>query len=246
MLQKDQGVVLGISRSGETSLLVTFLGACSGKIRLVAKGVLSPRHATHGLLEPGNHVEVVYYYKEGRSAHYLREASRLSAPGAGRDSLEHMAVRLAAVELLDRVCYAGGPDEDIVAVAVDFLTCAAGDPLVAFLAFEAKLLATLGAAPDVTTCARCAAAPDGGAYDAREGASYCVEHAGGIEDALELSAEAAGLLRAALARPIAETAASAATRAARKQVGKILHWTYTLHVQGYRLPRSLDLLRSRN
>jgi len=246
MLQKDQGVVLGVSRSGETSLLVTFLGRRSGKIRLVAKGVLSPRHPTHGLFEAGNQVEVVYYYKEGRSAYFLREASPLSAPGAGRDSLEHLAVRLAAVELLDCVCYAGGPDEEIVAVAVDFLACTAGDPLVAFLAFEAKLLAALGAAPDVTTCARCAAAPDAGAYDAREGVSYCAAHAAGIADAIAIDAEAATLLRAALSRPIVETAALAAPRTARKQVGKILHWTYTLHVEGYRLPRSLDLLRSRN
>jgi hypothetical protein len=29
----------------------------------------------------------------------------------------------------------------------------------------------------------------------------------------------------------------------RKQLGRLVHWTYTYHVQGYHLPRSLNLIQ---
>ncbi|MEJ2720147.1 MAG: recombination protein O N-terminal domain-containing protein [bacterium] len=63
MIKKDEGVILRSARSGETSKLVTFLGLESGKIRLIAKGALGGKSPFRGVLEPGNHLEIVYYFK---------------------------------------------------------------------------------------------------------------------------------------------------------------------------------------
>ena len=103
MLVKDEGIVLSVSRSGDTSLGVVFLGRASGKIRLLAKGALSPKYPGRGVLESGNQVEVVYYHKDGYSTFYLKEVSLVASPAAGRESLPHLAANLAALELLSHV-----------------------------------------------------------------------------------------------------------------------------------------------
>ncbi|MCI0452720.1 MAG: recombination protein O N-terminal domain-containing protein, partial [Candidatus Latescibacteria bacterium] len=64
MLVKDSGIVISVSRSGETSLGLVFLGRACGKVRLLAKGALSPKHPGRGALEPGNQIEIVYYHRD--------------------------------------------------------------------------------------------------------------------------------------------------------------------------------------
>lgn len=244
MLQKDSGIVLAVARSGETSLSVIFLGRASGKIRLLAKGVLGPKHPSRGVVEPGNEVEVVFYHKDGYQSFYLKETSLIACPAAGRESLPHLAANLAALELLNQVCVPGASlDDGIVDTTAAFLQSSPSkDPLLVFLAFEIKLLEVLGVAPDTFGCVHCGTAPDGGLYSPRDGVSFCAEHGTFVPESVTLSEE---LLRTAVRcaedsfDAIAEGGVS---RAARKELGRLVHWTYTYHVQGYHLPRSLSLL----
>ena len=243
MLEKDDGIVLRAVRSGETSLRVTLLGRRAGKIGLMAKGAMGSKHPARGLLEPGNHLEIVYYFKEGRTLFFLREASLVAPSLHARDSLEAMAVRLAAVEILDQVCYPGSPDEGVVAVAAAFLDGPAPeDPLVYFLAFELALLGALGATPGLTHCDRCGRTLDTGVYDARAGASFCRAHAPGGGETITLTAPLLEGLARLMNGTLAEAAACTLDSRVRKALGKLLHWTYTFHVQGYSLPNSLNLL----
>jgi recombinational DNA repair protein (RecF pathway) len=209
----------------------------------MAKGALSPKHQFRGLLETGTHIETVFYYKENRSVYFVREASPLSPPFAGRDSLPHMAVRLAAMELLDLVCYPGSSDEGIVDLAVEFIRVGdANVPLLLFLAFELKLLAALGAFPELSGCAHCGAGLGGGAYNARDGVAYCRSHAGEAPDALSLSPVLIAAIDEYSNEPLTAAAAGEMDPRTRKDLGKIVHWTYTFHVQGYSLPKSLSLI----
>lgn len=247
MLEKDEGVVLKASRSGETSLLVTFLSRRRGKIRLMGKGVLSPKSSSRGLLETGNHLEVVFYYKENRSVYFLKEATALAPRVSRRDSLPHLATWLAAMELLDQVCYPGSAEESITELAVEYLAAspAAVDPLYLFLAFELKLLSALGALPDLFDCARCGRSAAGGVYEARDGSGYCAEHASEPDDvrgSVRLSATVLQQAHRCKAEPLSVLAGEEVTRQTRKALGKIVHWTYTFHVQGYSLPKSLSLI----
>lgn len=243
MLVKDEGVVLRVARSGESSLLVTFLSRGMGKVRLLAKGVLGPRQPSRGMLDVGNHLEALFYYKEGRNVYYLKEASLLSPPWPNRESLPHLAACLAVAELLDQVCYAGGADESVLDLAVDFVRAGGGDdPLLLFLAFELKLLMSLGTYPELTRCAVCGDEVAGGEYDAREGESRCSRHTTGIVDGVALSGELLLAARECTDIPLEELSRKTIRREARKELGKLVHWTYTYHVQGYSLPKSLTLI----
>jgi DNA repair protein RecO (recombination protein O) len=297
MLQKDEGIILRTSRRGETSKDLVFLGRRSGKIRLIAKGALGPKSGFRGLLEPGNHLAVLYYFKEGRTLFYLKEAHVLFTGAAGRDSLDRLVIMLAALELLDGVCFTASPEPRLVDTAMAFLRCpAAADPLFMFLVFELRLLEVLGVLPDFFRCSSCDRGTGGGFFDPRTGECSCPEHAslyasgtaadpdevtdtstaadvepsaaagpitsaGGSRpddsirpvdpsrlagrEGLRISPGLLDLLRACFSSPFDSLNVREVDEKLRKDLGNIIHRTYTYHVQGYRLPGSLKLLMDR-
>jgi hypothetical protein len=88
----------------------------------------------------------------------------------------------------------------------------------------------------------CGTSPDGGLYSPRDGVSFCAEHGTVVPESVSLSEE---LLRAAVRcaeDSFDAIAQGGVSRSARKELGRLVHWTYTYHVQGYHLPRSLSLL----
>jgi DNA repair protein RecO len=245
MLLRDTGIVLSTERRGETSLSTVFLGRAAGKTRLLVKGALSAKHPSRGALEPGNEVEVLYYQRDGQATLYLKEVSLLRAPEAGRDSLPHLAANLAALELLNLVCVAQASiDSEVVDTAAAFLAAPpATDPLFLFLAFEIKLLAALGVSPDTVDCVHCGESPNDGIYSPRDGVSFCAEHRSSVPEAVRLSPEIVAATGYCAEQPFDVLAREAVTRVVRKELGRLVHWTYTYHVQGYHLPRSLNLIQ---
>ncbi len=244
MLIKDRGLVLSAARSGETSLSFVFLGRDSGKVRVMSKGAFGPKHPGRGAIEPGNEIEVLFYQREGYATRYLKEASLVATPRAGRESLPHLAAGLAALELLDQVCVPGATlDDSIVDTAAAFLSAPMSeDPLLLFLAFEIKLLAALGVSPDTMSCVECGADPADGTYSPRDGVSFCAEHRAAYPEAVDLTRDVVMAAAWCAQEPYMKLAAREISRAARKELGRLVHWTYTYHVQGYHLPRSLNLL----
>ncbi len=244
MLSRDTGIIIATARSGETSLSVIFLGRVAGKLRLLAKGAVSAKHPSRGALEPGNEVEVLYYHREGQSTSYLKEVSLVRSPRAGRDSLPHLAANLAALELLNQVCVPNASiDSDLVDTTVAFLASpAAHDPLFLFLAFQIKLLGALGVSPGTVDCVRCGERPDGGIYSPRDGVSFCSEHGTHVPEAVKLSPEIVNAAEQCAAESFDVLSHEAVARGVRKELGRLVHWTYTYHVQGYHLPRSLNLI----
>jgi DNA repair protein RecO (recombination protein O) len=243
MIRKDRGVVLRSNRSGETSTLVTLLGRDSGKVRMLGKGARSARSPFRGALEPGNILDVVYYYREGRTLFFVKEVHVHSTLDSLRASLTGIASVLAALELLDKVCFWGSPDEHVVDLAFDYLACKdAADVLWLFLVFEHKLLNVLGALPDFSACARCGKPIVEGYIHPEDGAALCMSHSTAAPQRVRIDAEAAALLADMASSTLADLASRTVTRPARKRLGKIMHWTYTFHVQGYSLPEALKLI----
>ncbi len=243
MLEKAEGVVLSTRRSGESSVSATALLARHGKIRLTAKGVLSKKDGRRGALQPGHHVQVLFYLKPNRHVYFVKEVDLVGRPAAADSSLELMASRLAAMEILDLVCYPGSPADEVVELAIDFVSAPAPqDPLLMFLAFAAKLLERLGAFPDVETCAECGKAADEGIYRFAEGSTVCRSHGAGGEGTMVLRSAVREALLGCLTADFEVLGGATLAPESRKDLGKLIHWTYTSHVQGYSLPKSLSLL----
>jgi len=247
MLRKDDGILLKSARQGETSRVVTFLGRESGKIRLLAKGALGHKSPFRGLLEPGNLVEAVYYYRKGRSQFFLREVHVRDGIRADREPLESVASTLAILELLDQTSYWESPDERIVDLAGEYFAATRdGDPLFIFLAFGFKLLDVFGAMPELSACQVCEKPLTSGFYHPAEGASACAAHSSGATKRIRLSADLLGLLEQMAAIPLRELTSATVDPDLRKRLGRVLHWTYTFHIHGYNLPEALKLIPSKH
>ncbi len=243
MIRKDDGVVLKTARSGETSKLVTFIGRESGKVRLLAKGALKENSPLRGAVEPGNHLEVLYYFRENRTLYYVKEAHVHSSLDTRRDSLARLSLALAVLELVDDVCYWESPEERIVDLVLEYLRHAeAEDPVLFFLAFEFKLLAVLGALPDFPVCSVCGESPADGFFHPEAGVSACPRHSESSSRRIELDRDSVAVLAALAVQPLAAAARQTVSSDLRKRLGSIFHWTYTYHVENYRLPESLNLL----
>jgi hypothetical protein len=61
-------------------------------------------------------------------------------------------------------------------------------------------------------------------------------------DQIALDAAMVSLVDRAMALPFADLARERVEARLRKELGKLVHWTYTLHVHGYSLPKSLNLI----
>ena len=243
MIRKDVGVVLRRARSGETSLLATFLGRATGKINVIGKGAMSGRSPFRGTLEIGNLLEIVYYYKEGRTLFFLKEVHVKATLGAARDSLPHLASALGVLELVEEVCYWGSPEESVVDLLEEHITGPpAQDPMLLYLVFAFKLLAVLGVVPDVSSCSSCGGDLAGGYYHPADGTSMCGRHDVDSPNRVRLSAEVVAFTRSIVDSKLEGAADYEMDRKTRKRFGEIIHWTYTFHIQGYRLPKALKLV----
>ncbi len=245
MLKKDEGIILKCSKSGGSTRIITFLGEESGKIRLVAKGALKKNSPFSGSLEAGSAVEVVYYYKGDRHYYYLKEITVKSSCRAEEKSLETMATVLAVLELLDQVCHEGCPAAEQARLAEDFIASNfGGDSLLKFLVFELKLLDTLGFLPEFDICCFCGERISQGFFDPGSGSSCCAkDRSAGGDNLLELNETVLGVISGSLSRSFYDLEPARADAGTRKNFGLILHWTYTYHIHGYKLPNALKLIK---
>lgn len=245
MIATDRGLVLRVYKLRETSKIVSFLGLDHGRIRLVAHGGRGPTHPFGASLEPGNEIDLVFS-TGARDLGTLREAMLRHAWVARARRLDAVGAGLAVVELLDQVVPEGAQDRALVLDGLAALAQTAASPdraaaLQAFLGFELALLSRLGLQPAVQACARCGrpAGETAAWIDLRAGVVVCAGCGGRAANWIALAPEAARLLAALAAggRP------GASAPSARRTVGLVLHRLLGMHLEGYKYPRSLALLK---
>jgi DNA repair protein RecO len=76
-----------------------------GKIALMVRGAKKPKSKFSGLMEVGNILDVVYYYKLSRSVQILSEASYAEKLMNLRMDFEKMATMIPAVELISQLLH---------------------------------------------------------------------------------------------------------------------------------------------
>ncbi len=89
----------------ETSKIVTMFTREHGKIALIVKGVKKPKSKFSGLIEIGNLLDVVYYFKDSRSVQFLSEASYAEKLKNLRIDFEKMATMTSAIELISQLLH---------------------------------------------------------------------------------------------------------------------------------------------
>ena len=96
--------------------------------------------------------------------------------------------------------------------------------------------------PDFAVCASCGEPLAEGYFYPAEGVSVCRAHAVSQSRRVWMDRGVTDLIAAIGRHPLRELRGIEVTAAARKDLGAVLHWTYTFHVNNYRLPEALKLI----
>lgn len=150
-------VLRGVDFS-ETSRIITFLTPERGRLTCIAKGVRRKNSALAPVLGTMNRVELIYYWKDGRSVQTLAEASLLDGyPNTKRD-LERGAFAAFPLEIAARVAHENEPSRAFYAALSDGLAgleAWRGDARAHCCWQVARLLEAAGFAPDLAHCVHC-------------------------------------------------------------------------------------------
>lgn len=184
MILKDNAIALRIHPFGNTSRIVVWLSETHGKLATLVKGSQREKSPFLGQYDLFYTCELLFYAREQRNLHILKECYPLELRTAFRTDWRACAAASYVAGALDRAMPIGPAPAGLYAllkVTLDRL--AARTPGPAFLPrFELLLLQELGLAPGWDACAKCRADLRGDAsarLDVAHGAALCSACAAG-------------------------------------------------------------------
>lgn len=242
---KDRAVILRRFDYGESSVIAVVLTRQHGKTRLIAKGARKNNSQFHGRLRTGNVGEIVYYSKPNRELQLLKEISSGPVFDSDRSELERLCLFQAGLEIVERSMVDEGADEgvfDLLEAFIRFVQSSC-DPWAVFLAFEMQLLMKAGIYPAMNECSRCKKNLAGKMLkvDPSKGNVTCGDCR--EKGSVSLSAESGGIMAIMEENGIEGMAGERLAPAQRREIGRLLHGLLVHHVERYRLPNSLKLIK---
>ena len=241
-LIKDSAIIIGVRDFRETSAIVSVITKSRGKLRLIAKGVRRKKPQLSGSLRIGSVGEVVYYYRQESTLHLLKEANFKES--FYTDSLDRLCMLQAILELSELVALEGEGNEEffeLITRSIRYLNV--GDPWYVFFVFEVGVLKLSGLYPELSKCDVCGielSSSEEIFINPRGIEVYCMRCRG--KDSLIVSRDSLKLIRNIERGESPGMEESGLEPIVKREVGKLLHYIFLYHVDGYRLPESLRLL----
>lgn len=158
--ERIEAVVLRAVDFSETSRIVTFLSPVRGRLACMARGVKRPKSQLAALLDAFNRIELVYYWKDGRSVQLLADAALLDGYPALKADLEKSAYAAFPMELAGKAVHENEPCQDLYAALVHGLASLCGwtgDARTHACWQTVQLLSAAGFEPRLDVCADCGA-----------------------------------------------------------------------------------------
>lgn len=198
MILKDQAIVLRMYPFGNTSRIVVWLSADYGKIATLVKGSQREKSPFLGQYDTFYTCEILFYAREHRQLHILKECTPLDTRPALRTDWRACAAASYFAGLIDRATPFGFAAPGLYHLLESILDhLAAHSPGPAFIPLqEWRILKELGLAPDWRQCGKChtpfQAGRDAARLDPAAGTLHCAACA--EKSAQPLSAEALAML----------------------------------------------------
>ena len=184
MILKDNAIALRIHPFGNTSRIVVWLSEKHGKLATLVKGSQREKSGFLGQYDLFYTCELLFYAREQRNLHILKECAPLQWRAAFRTDWRACAAASYAVGVLDRAMPIGPASAGhyiLLAKTLDRLAIRTPGPAF-LLRFELLLLHELGLSPDWNSCAKCRTDLSQGAtaqVDVAHGAALCHSCAAG-------------------------------------------------------------------
>lgn len=105
MITHTEAIIFRTVDYQESSKIATMFTREHGKIGVLVRGAKKPKSKFSGLIEVGNILDVVYYFKSSRSVQILSEASYAEKNTQLRTDFEKMATMTSAIELISQMLH---------------------------------------------------------------------------------------------------------------------------------------------
>jgi DNA repair protein RecO (recombination protein O) len=176
-------VVLRSVPYGDADRVVTLLTESHGKIAVIARSARKSAKRFAGSLEPCALIEAEVAIGRGDVGRIAQARVIRAFPGILAD-LERISIAAAGLELVRESIAEREPDRSLLPAIVRFFEALEASPAKeeALLAFSLRVLAVIGSAPNLASCAVCdRRAPEGKAalFDPSARAIVCVSCGGG-------------------------------------------------------------------
>jgi DNA repair protein RecO (recombination protein O) len=100
---KTEAVVLSKINYGDSSIIASLYSKDSGKMSVIIKGGRSPKSKIGMMVDPLNHLEIVFYKKESRDVQLLSGAEIISHFHHLKEDLERLKYSYAVIELVKKL-----------------------------------------------------------------------------------------------------------------------------------------------
>ncbi|MEA3285868.1 MAG: DNA repair protein RecO [Candidatus Marinimicrobia bacterium] len=247
MIEKAEAIVLKTLNHGDTSKIITLYSRESGRLKLIAKGVRTPKSKAAGLFQPTRHLQVIYYHKPNSGLQMFKSGELIDGFFGLEDDFDRLTLAQVVVELLDRSIEDEESHPQLFQLLADTLTrLSLGEvsSARAFWFFQIQLLKELGYRPHIGRCSSCGESLDsGGSLGIGSPHLECVKCHQPGQDSIFVSTAILNVVQNILNFPWSHIEKSNLNANERRRLWDFL-WRYTFHhIESTRGMKSLKVLR---
>lgn len=104
-LVTDEAVILRSVKYGDTSKILTLYSKNNGKINCIVKGARNIKSRVLGVIEPFNHITIVFYNKQNRDLQMLSKAETIKNFRIIKTDLDKLTICYRILEMMNKVVY---------------------------------------------------------------------------------------------------------------------------------------------
>ena len=179
MICTTQAIVLNNKKFSDSSLICNIYSQEYGKVSIIAKGARSIKNPSSAILEPLNHIDLVYYYKPKRNIQLFKEATIINKYYNIADSYNKILYSIIISDIINYVSYEQSPCNIIFRLmnsSLKFINQSKESMIMYYyIFFKLQLLIYLGYQPLLTQCVRCRQKISSGLFDNQLGQLVCTK-----------------------------------------------------------------------
>ena len=153
----DEAVILRTVKYGDTSKILTLYSKNNGKLNCIVKGARNIKSKVLGVIEPFNHITIVYYHKQNRDLQMLSKAETIKNFAIIKTDLDKLTISYRILEMMNKVVYDNEHSHELFELLIKCFSyvndSVPGSPensaenFISYLYFQVHLCEVLGISP---------------------------------------------------------------------------------------------------
>jgi recombinational DNA repair protein (RecF pathway) len=149
-LVTDEAVILRTVNYGDTSKILTLYSKNNGKLSCIVKGARNIKSRMLGVIEPFNHITIVFYNKENRDLQMLSKAETIKNFRVIKTDLDKLTISYRILEMMNKAVYDKEHSHELFELLIksfNYINESNTDNSVSYLYFQVHLCEVLGISP---------------------------------------------------------------------------------------------------